>query len=74
MSKLELQSCVIGSVGTNCYFLKNKETNEMVIIDPPDQAVRISQKVNEMGGKPVAILLTHGHFDHIMAAEELRET
>ena len=73
MGKLELQSCVIGSVATNCYFLKNKETGEMLIIDPADQPDRIVQKVDEMAGTPVAILLTHGHFDHILAAKEIKE-
>lgn len=73
MGKLELQSCVIGSVGTNCYFLKNKGTGEMLIIDPADQPTRIIQKVEEMGGKPMGILLTHGHFDHILAADEIRK-
>ena len=73
MKKLDLQKCIVGSVFTNCYFLKNKETGEMLIIDPGDNADRIEQKVLEMQGRPVAILLTHGHFDHILAAEEIKK-
>lgn len=73
MSKLELQSLVLGSVGTNVYFLKNKETAELLIVDPAASPERIEEKVTEMGAKPVAILLTHGHFDHILAAEEIRK-
>ena len=64
---------IVGSVFTNCYFLKNKETEEMLIVDPGDNADRIEQKVLEMQGRPVAILLTHGHFDHILAAEEIKK-
>ena len=71
MSKLELQTCILGSVYTNCYFLKNKETGEMIIIDPAACPEKIIQKVNEMQGRPVGILLTHGHFDHISAIDDL---
>lgn len=73
MKKLELQKCIVGSVSTNCYLLKNKETGEMLIIDPGDNAGKIEQKILEMQGKPIAILLTHGHFDHILAADEIRK-
>ena len=73
MKKLELQKCIVGSVSTNCYLLKNKETGEMLIIDPGDNAGKIEQKILEMQGKPIAILLTHGHFDQILAAEEIRK-
>ncbi len=63
----------LGSVYTNCYFLKNKETGELLIIDPADAPEKIEQQGHEMQGKPVAILLTHGHFDHIMAADAVRK-
>ena len=45
----------------------------MLIIDPGDNAGKIEQKILEMQGKPMAILLTHGHFDHILAAEEIKK-
>lgn len=73
MAKLELQKCVLGMVSTNCYFLKNKETGELLLVDPADGAHAIVQKINEMEGKPVGILLTHGHYDHILAVEEIRK-
>ena len=73
MSKLEMQQCVLGQVFTNCYFLKNKKTGELLIVDPGDYAEKVFQKVALMQGKPVGILLTHGHFDHIMAADEVRK-
>lgn len=45
----------------------------MLIVDPGEEADRIERKVSEMQGKPVGILLTHGHFDHILAADEIRK-
>lgn len=73
MKNLELQKCILGSVYTNCYFLKNKTTGELLVIDPADAPERIVSKVNEMQATPVAILLTHGHFDHIIAADAVRK-
>ncbi len=40
MKKLEIQTKILGSVFTNCYFLKNKETNELIIVDPAGQPPR----------------------------------
>lgn len=71
--KSELQKCILGSVYTNCYFLQNKETGELLIVDPAAHAEKIFQQVSQMNGKPVGILLTHGHFDHILAANEVKE-
>ena len=73
MKKLEIQTKILGSVFTNCYFLKNKETNELIIVDPADSPQVIEQTVLRMEGKPVAVLLTHGHYDHILAANAVRE-
>ena len=73
MNKLELDKCVLGVVYTNCYFLKNKETGELLLVDPADAPEKIVQKIEEMQAKPVGILLTHGHYDHILAVEDIKE-
>lgn len=71
--KYQLQSMVLGVVGTNCYLLINSETKETVIFDPADDGKRIVSYLEREELKPVAILLTHGHFDHIMGAPEVAE-
>ena len=72
MKNLDLQKCILGPVMTNCYFLKNKETGELLIVDPADQPRGIIDKIKEMQAKPVGILLTHGHYDHILAVEDIK--
>lgn len=69
---ITIQNLVLGMVATNVFFLQNTETKELIVIDPADRADVIIRKIREMEGIPVAILLTHGHFDHIMALEEIR--
>lgn len=64
---------VLGSVSTNCYFIVNVSNNETIIVDPADNSAAIESVVLENGLKPQAILLTHGHFDHILAAKQVKE-
>ena len=73
MAPLNIQNYVVGPVQTNCYFAVNDDTKEVIIIDPGASADKLAQKVKEQNLKPVAILLTHGHFDHATGAEELAE-
>ena len=59
----------LGETQTNCYILHND--SEAVIFDPGSDAPKIKQVLADRGIKPLAIFLTHGHFDHIGAADEL---
>ncbi|WP_276949552.1 MBL fold metallo-hydrolase [Enterocloster lavalensis] len=71
MSDLRIKTCVLGAVSTNCYILYNCASKEAVIVDPGDNAPYIMNKCRELDVKPVAVALTHGHFDHILAVPEL---
>jgi glyoxylase-like metal-dependent hydrolase (beta-lactamase superfamily II) len=71
MSKIKVNQYVVGPVQTNCYFVINDETKEALIIDPGAKAEKLAEKAENEGIKPVAILLTHGHFDHATAAGDL---
>ncbi len=68
---LEVKQLTVGMVGTNCYLAANQMTKEAVIIDPGDEPKRIDRLIKENGYDPQAILLTHGHFDHVMAVDAL---
>ena len=68
---MKIEHYVVGMVGTNCYFAINEHTKECLIIDPGDEAAKLSEKLTAGGYKPVAILLTHAHFDHIMGVDAL---
>ena len=73
MDKMEIRSAVLGMAATNCYFAVNKETKETIIVDPADAGDRLIQYVIREGLQPVGILLTHGHVDHILAVDALRD-
>ena len=73
MKNMTIRQCVVGSVYTNCYFLMNQETKELLIVDPGDMPEKIIAMVETMQAVTTAILLTHGHFDHILAADEIRK-
>ncbi|WP_167955945.1 MBL fold metallo-hydrolase [Anaerosporobacter faecicola] len=71
--KMEVITCIVGPVRTNCYTLVNQETKECIIVDPGGEKEKIENKIQSLQCKPVAILLTHGHFDHILAVKDLVE-
>jgi len=73
MSRIQVKQLVVGMVQTNCYIVYDEETKRAVIVDPGDRAEEINDALRELGVKPEAILLTHGHFDHIMAAASIKE-
>ena len=59
-----LKKLIVGPLGTNSYIFGSSTTKEIVIIDPGGDPSKIIQSIEEIGGKPISILLTHGHFDH----------
>ncbi len=55
---------IVGQLGTNCYIFGSDKTKEIVVIDPGGNSEAIIRNIDELNGKPIAVLLTHGHFDH----------
>ena len=62
---MKIERLTLGAIGTNTYFVINEITKECVVIDPAEDIQSISDYIKEQDIKPVAVLLTHGHFDHI---------
>ncbi len=69
---IKIQTFTLGELQTNCYLVIDQNTKQCLIIDPADDANFISEQVLRQNLKPVAVLATHGHFDHILAAGELQ--
>ena len=69
---LKYEKLVLGELETNCYIVWDDETKEGVIIDPADAATEISDEVQRLQLKLLVILATHGHFDHLLAAMDLK--
>jgi len=70
---IKLDIVVVGVLSVNCYIVWHSETKDAYIVDPGSDADLIAQHVAELGVTPRALLLTHGHVDHIMAVPELAQ-
>jgi len=69
---MKILTLPVGMMGVNCYIVRGDDQNA-VLIDPGASEEKIVQTLNQEGLKPCAILLTHGHFDHIGAVTALRD-
>lgn len=67
-----IDSLAVGPIMANCYIVGCEETGLAAVIDPGDEAQRILDAVARRGLKVVAILNTHGHFDHVGANAPLK--
>lgn len=69
---LNVDTLCVGPIEANCHIVSDSQGNA-VLIDPGDDAQFILSVLHEKSLKPVAILLTHGHFDHFCASAEIQE-
>ncbi len=69
---MKVQYLQVGEIETNCYLLCDEQTQTCAVIDPGDEAARISAAVRRSGCTPRVVLLTHGHYDHTGGVAGLR--
>lgn len=70
--KFNVRTYPLGPIQTNCYIVSNRH-KECVIFDPGEEAERLIKTIQSLQLKPLAVFLTHAHFDHIGAVDAVRE-
>ncbi len=64
---------IAGPIDANNYLVADEKSKEAVLIDCSEQVQKILDDVKELGLKVKYILLTHGHFDHVMGVNSMKE-
>ena len=68
-----IETLPVGNLEANCYIIGCSETRQAAVVDPGDEAGCILDKLNVLGLQVAAILLTHGHADHIGAVGDMKK-
>jgi glyoxylase-like metal-dependent hydrolase (beta-lactamase superfamily II) len=67
---MEYSALIVGPIETNCYLIYDKET--AIVVDPGDDADLILSELKSLSLEPEYIIYTHGHWDHVGGAEDLK--
>lgn len=67
---IQVKQVVTGTIEENCYIIY--KGTDALIVDPGDETSKIKNEIEELGVRPIAVLLTHTHFDHIGSLEDIR--
>jgi len=70
--KIKYKKFIVGKLQANAYILFTDNLGKCLIIDPGDEAHKLTKFIKNIGLKPAGIILTHGHFDHCAVAKELK--
>jgi glyoxylase-like metal-dependent hydrolase (beta-lactamase superfamily II) len=71
---LAVDTLELGPIGTNTHVVRaSPDASEAVVVDPSGDAATIRLQLGELGARCAAILVTHGHFDHIVSLADLAE-
>lgn len=68
---LTIKQIPTGAIQENCYLIYNDVS--LLIVDPGDEAEKIKSEISKVSAKPVAIIITHAHYDHIGAVDIIRD-
>lgn len=69
---MQVKMMQLGMIGTNCYIFWDEASRKCAVVDPGDSGERVADFIKGQELEPVAILLTHSHFDHILGIPGLR--
>lgn len=70
---MKYRHLALGDYQTNCYILYEENSETCVIIDPGYEPKRVMDAVKALGKRVEAILLTHGHFDHVGGVKQIAQ-
>jgi hydroxyacylglutathione hydrolase len=70
---LDVVQLPLGPIETNCYLIRRSGEPEAVVVDPSGEAAQIRLELAGQGARCVAILVTHGHWDHLGGLADLAE-
>lgn len=72
MNLLDVKILSVGPVQANCYIVSN-DKKDCIIFDPGEEGDKIISTIQSYQLQPIAIFLTHAHFDHIGAVDDVRD-
>lgn len=72
-SEIQVRRLTVGPVAANCYVARAPGASRAVVVDPGAEAGRILSAVQDWGAEVEAVLLTHGHMDHVGGVSEVVE-
>jgi hydroxyacylglutathione hydrolase len=70
---LRVEQLPLGPIETNCYVVRKDGRDEAVVVDPSGSATELRLRLAQLGVRCVSILVTHGHWDHLVGVADLAE-
>ncbi len=70
---MQIQTITVGALETNCYLVYDEKTREAVVVDPGAEPKKIIAAIDQLELKPLMIVNTHGHVDHVGANKNIKE-
>jgi hydroxyacylglutathione hydrolase len=71
---LEVEQLSLGPIGTNCYVVRSHATTgQAAVVDPSGDATELRLHLAQLGTQCTGILVTHGHWDHLVGVADLAE-
>ena len=67
---MKIETIKVGDLDTNCYLIIND--NKCIIVDPGDEYNKIVKNIEHLSLNPIAVFITHYHFDHIGALQDIK--